>query len=1845
MGDESQSQTPLEKTLSVFLNESPQYLKSLREPFEGKSLQIILFSSPTDPGQKIVIDTFYPFQTVQEIKTMIFNKMDQPQFNPYNQSLMIPLDDETKLNTEYVPIDFMWTSNNQKLILTNPFRRIAQGIDQRFVSTSGQRKVVGFNDHSRITIEDVILKTREKPILTFHLFLYKDIDRLITSPRPLSEMEWYGFIQPYFPTLTAELRGTLTQDQQNELVAYKSYIEKTELLMGLYEILLTEKESKLIQIKIAGIRYMRLVWTQPSDEDRRSLENLFYEIPATQTRPFLRFLPTDGTPVTKLKIKGLIKTPDISDPKLLFQWSEERNPTPDNDFLLIKSMIRTTQGSTPAFYGTLRLYHDATADYILQPPKMLRKFDPRSDLLEFSTHLSETIADTYLRDQTPEIGEATVICGIRISRDDPAIKREDLRKRLHVMSPFFQEITPLPGDQPLLMIRYKAVSNFATEDRINVFLTQLARRRLQEGIIDPKAYVDDVIHQFQLNRHDAEIRVDAWFKRSGEMTATSTTDYTSMYNKGIDIAIFAQHPFYSFHMYGIDSVLVFQRVLTLLSVLLSSKNDELYAPESLLESVGAAEIVIQGEKEAQAEPEPEPIASAVPDWATDLMFDPFAEDENEGAASPTVKERVEEEKVAPEKELSQVIQAPATKKFGQPVQEESPEEESERKKTFANYFLRKLQEADARLFNYKKTHPSVKQYATMCQANDTRQPIVMSQEQYDAMIEVYGDEKFVRHGYDPKTKESFEDQAPDVGEYVNVLVYGSDILRSNYYICCELFCVRDYIVVFKEDFNSTFDYEGREKPPRTCPFCNGIEIKNRKAPGKNETVFIKTVKPKTDNKKHIYIGFLKKKSHPEEGLFLPCCFVDPQSTIQASAEPFAPFQTAIKKSQAAPVITTQAAQPFLDYEITLRRAYKKYILGPEKFPLEMNDRDGPQVGLLPTVLDTFFNQNPSNMVSRDFNRMELKPNSRGFLRIGVENQQRYQNDSFLAALAPYMMPHVNTIDDVKAEIKKVITPQIFIHLNYGNLLLEFYQADYPVPEDLNLQDWASSKTSNLPVDWTPNNEEYILRIYKSYHNFMDYLEQDTKLKEYRHFAQLLADESLLTPRGIVFMVLDISEKNEVTVRSPPYGYDIEKHDKCDIGILLHDWRGIWEPIFYVENSSATQAQREEHKSEIRFQQALEAEWSPILRKRVNEFRIRCATSGKAMFTSQSGISSDAILSPNQVVTKLGKKAYPVGIVKDAYNHSVAITLRLPKNRNLISIPIVDDGNLRYMWLKIHLDWDDFTPAPADDVYAFFKNVVATEFPNYPGYQIIRKVTTAGEGGQLKAFQLRNGIYIPVGQPKSEAAIAELPTVSESEREWIINKRIYFDDEDQSKQPEKLLLAEQRDMDEIYQHLRYTFGNWISSSPEEDMRARVEKIIFRKDLPLFEKRKRLFILLGTDIQSWFYTDGYKREEITSLLRIDCILRAEANCSGRCVWRQSADRVQKGKCLLHSPREVNIGGRKVNAVQLFVLRIIDELLRFPEKRKQLMEKEVSALVTLKDAVIIGKDKDQYIIPENTSAWFNLLRMDWAAEQKEQPLFFEEMSGKPPSNEPAPSAAVVVPESEPVVQKQRTFKVAAPLPSAPLPSAPKQRTFKIASQKPVEAKAKEPEPEPEPEQELPSTSIQEESKEEKQNEPPLFEFENENENEEEQKVDVQPEPAAPVQSKKRVFKIAAQQPLATQQPLAAQQPSVVPSKTMMTVAKTLANLHTADTQLEDTMGSMDGDRQQYDISFPVEEEELAKLDSQFKTLKIRPSGLSAVPGPNFEENQQTLARLMREAEAESKLETSAEESKNESANALPK
>jgi hypothetical protein len=118
----------------------------------------------------------------------------------------------------------------------------------------------------------------------------------------------------------------------------------------------------------------------------------------------------------------------------------------------------------------------------------------------------------------------------------------------------------------------------------------------------------------------------------------------------------------------------------------------------------------------------------------------------------------------------------------------------------------------------------------------------------------------------------------------------------------------------------------------------------------------------------------------------------------------------------------------------------------------------------------------------------------------------------------------------------------------------------------------------------------------------------------------------------------------------------------------------------------------------------------------------------------------------------------------------------------------------------------------------------------------------------------------------------------------------------------------------------------------------------------------------------------------------------SCTGNCYWRQDDDSKDDsdGKCLLHVKNTVELGdketGRVVSTPELFTKRIIDELVRFPNRRKQLMKGEISTLSTIIKPIHQG---DQYIIPESSGTWTNLLRLDWATQKLEEPQYYEEMT----------------------------------------------------------------------------------------------------------------------------------------------------------------------------------------------------------------------------------------------------------------
>ena len=533
------------------------------------------------------------------------------------------------------------------------------------------------------------------------------------------------------------------------------------------------------------------------------------------------------------------------------------------------------------------------------------------------------------------------------------------------------------------------------------------------------------------------------------------------------------------------------------------------------------------------------------------------------------------------------------------------------------------------------------------------------------------------------------------------------------------------------------------------------------------------------------------------------------------------------------------------------------------------------------------------------------------------------------------------------------------------------------------------------------NEEAIVRAYMSYRTFQEWLQSDKMKKEYRQFSLLCAQSNILRKtyaKGISFIVLDVLKNGTVKVRCPTHGFNSELMSKNDVAFLLHHWSGIWEPIFYTDNRSS-EVRRELYT--LVFQYARAAVWPPIVGQRLSEFAAQCNSSGRAIYTSQSKIHSLAMIPASLARTTMQKEPNIVfeGILRDAYNHIGALLFRDRGSpaEYTIALPVIDDGEL-IIGKSLIMDWDDpaLKPAPIDQVLRFYKKYVEKHFSYYPGFSPVY-IIKSKRTGIIEAVQLRNGLYVPVSPPSEEAA-AQLegsPTRVVDVLEWTKNHEISLEEKGNELPGEKERM-DMAEFQEIFEHLRFTFSNWLATKADGgEFRKILETTIFSHSLPLFEKRKRMEILLRREVDKWITTDFADEDrpgaKDVSLLRVDCTVREKDTCGGRCVWKQTDD---EEKCLLHVPKDTHLGEQEkaVSAPRVLLLRLIEELLRYGERSRQLLEKGVSRLANLEQPVSIsvpGSTAKQVIYPEKSAAWYELLRLEWARSSNEEPKFLEEMS----------------------------------------------------------------------------------------------------------------------------------------------------------------------------------------------------------------------------------------------------------------
>ncbi len=1119
------------------------------------------------------------------------------------------------------------------------------------------------------------------------------------------------------------------------------------------------------------------------------------------------------------------------------------------------------------------------------------------------------------------------------------------------------------------------------------------------------------------------------------------TDYVQANNPGLDIAIFEKHPLYTFHTYRIDSLRALVQIKTLLSLLISTTPDDFGKSDAYAAKDEEEEDEIEQEeanKDASLEIntglDGSPALNAkVAQVTSDKqsfgdLFDDF-DDFGDEAPVQTQLVTTHEEKLPSRKELFEEekdieadIQTEVKEKKKKSKKKKGDEEDEEEDFTGATqdlkklpvkrYFLRRLKNQDKKLFDWDAE--GFEPYPRKCQARDLRQPIAITEEDYKRMKLTYtdditkGDVQFIDFPF--SDGEKIPKKPHKDTEVITTLRYGTKLPlgQANIYLCSEFWCRNDEIVVLRKDFYANEDRNKNFKEKETCPFCKKGLVKSD-AINPNEAVIRRAPEIRGKILPHLAVRFLKEGAHPDN-FGVPCCFLKAKDEPIFQSNPF--FTEPFKKKQKGFFTTQQTSltnkpgdvveilregekdetMP-VDIQEQLQDIRTAYIVGAEKFPLSLTkklvlDKDTKkqvikyvsQVGILQAPVERYFSQSAIPQLVRqehanwkiitDFETQQASVS--GFFRVGVDNTKTIRTDSFFSALAPYYSK--KSAEDMKQMFRDLITPQRFLALNYGNFLFDFYSPSIEKPDDKLLQDWVklNFKTS---IE-TGEHKESFIRLYKAYNAFLDSFEQKQLYKEYRQYAHVLAQNNMFLreerTNGLLVIMLEVN-KGSVQIRCPPYGVTQYMMDTCDIAFITYNPEyKIWEPVFYTNNN----VEENIHENLFYFTQETKDTWPSIVQQRVQEYFGMCKSSGLGVYTEIPNVQSEALI-PLSIAMKIAPVS---GILRDINNHVSNILFQ--EGDSHIVVPVIDDG-LLYDSIPVLFDWNQVYEQVADSqtTRVFYETKlypIIKENPlwlkSYEITEVVRLNNPLLLDNDGYAFHLGNTFFIPIKAPEKGESFVEYTRAKSLP--WMIDRETVFAEIKPSVQAS----LDSKELNEIYQHLRFTFSNWLANEASS-MIKEIGDVIENPNIPLFEKRQALRIKLEKTITSWLEPTVEYNQRKPSVKRVDCrVIRNPDDCTNRCSWKE------EGVCALHVPEETQLGHSNVKVIPLLIHRLFEELIRFPMKRDELLLQKVSKYQILTDAFRSG---NEYIIPEHIPAWTELLRMQWRIKESEQPKHYEEFS----------------------------------------------------------------------------------------------------------------------------------------------------------------------------------------------------------------------------------------------------------------
>ena len=436
-------------------------------------------------------------------------------------------------------------------------------------------------------------------------------------------------------------------------------------------------------------------------------------------------------------------------------------------------------------------------------------------------------------------------------------------------------------------------------------------------------------------------------------------------------------------------------------------------------------------------------------------------------------------------------------------------------------FIKKMKQLQPVLF--KKTGNNEDSYARFCQANSSRQPVILSNEE----------------------KLKIDSESP--GSYDIAMPYSTDSNKQYWYICPRYWCTQTNAPLTEKQVQ-----DGE---------CGGkiIPSNSKTAPPGHYIIEF------TDKKEHIdrdgnyrkhYPGFLKNKT--SDNHCLPCCFKKLNTEQQIKMRKDCNIEIDNYSGDPNQIRNILGEQNDSVQNDAVEKKLGKNIFLPERFPLPHH-----RWGFLNTALEQFLQIDYDNFVEKT-NKAQIQKTKTPILRYGVEHSR---NQSFVCCLHDlYYAKNKDkvSLDEFKQELASQINLDLFIKSHNGSLVKTFLPKKYTLNNN-EVKLFTNSKfykSLDLSID---SQDEFFKDTIASYLHFIKFLKDNDSYIDHTYLCDIVCSGKVdMFPEPfniILFELSDADITNDVSIICPS---NLQKNKLFDMtlnSVLLIKNNEYYEPIY------------------------------------------------------------------------------------------------------------------------------------------------------------------------------------------------------------------------------------------------------------------------------------------------------------------------------------------------------------------------------------------------------------------------------------------------------------------------------------------------------------------------------------------------------------------------------------------------------------------------------------------------------------------------------------------------------------